>query len=328
MLKGLDNAREIFFSAIRVENSSQGLKNGQIVRAKILNLQGNGSTRIFFNGNIFEGTIAGSVKEGDMLNMRVLITEGKIFLVPDDGKGVQRLAQNDSLFTQLGLPKNELSSAILSFLMTSESRFDEKTTARLFNFLKNIKKNKKKATFAAGIIENKGLELNKELFRKVYPILFGEEFEDDNEKNLQNFLTDNNSPKKDTNDQDNEILELINHINSGKLHWLVLPFDKQINDTQAKGSVSLLLDTKLKNCRKLVMHCKLGEENWLFSLKDKQFIFMQENGETAQPFSKKEQRAMEELFTFCLQENGLDDISVKYDSIFGEDAPTSVNISV
>ncbi len=345
MLKSLNNTKEIFFSAIRVENDFQGLKNGQTVRAKILNLQENGSARIFFNGKSLEGTIAGSVKEGELLNMRVLITEGKIFLVPEDGAGLQKLSQNDNLFAQLGLPKNELSSAILSFLMTSESRFDAKTTTRLFNFLKNIKKNKRKAGFAAGILNNKGLDLTKELFRKLYPLIFGEEFgeefedelefkdddsrKDESDKNFQNFHLENKSPKKKAeNDSDKDILELINHINSGNLHWLVLPFDKQINDKHARGSVSLLLDTSLKNCRKLVMHCKLANENWVFSLENKQFTFMQEDGDKAKSFSKKEEQAMEELFSLCLKKNGLDDIAVRYKKSFGEDRPTAINISV
>ncbi len=323
----LNSAREIFFSAIRVENNFQGLKNGQLVTAKILNLQENGSARIFFNGKTFEGTIAGSVKEGDALNMRVLITEGKILLVPNSEGGIQKLSQNDSLFAQLGLPKNELSSAILSFLMTSETRIDVKTSTRLFEFLKNIKKNKKKAVFLAGLLQNKGLKLDEELFKKVYPLVYGEEFGEEQEDNLSHNFANPDKEQKN-NSEDEEILNLINHIANEKLHWIVLPFDKQINELTAKGSVSLLLDTKLKQLRKLVMHCKLGEESWLFSLQDKELKFMQEENETSKILSKKEEKAMEDLLQLSLQENGLSNISVKYESIFKEDRPSSIDLSV
>ncbi len=328
---------KVFFSTRRAGAGFTSLNNGDIVNAKILSLKEDGSARIFFNGNIFEGNVAGSLKEGDVLKMRVLITGDKVLLIPEPENLAQEKPFSESIFSQLGIPKNELSSAILSFLMTGNQKIEEKSIVKIFNFLKKIKKAPKKAAFAASLLENKGLDLDKELFKKVYSLIFGEEFgeefDDDlskeNSSDKESLITTDIQEDKQKNDNtensDSEILTLINHINSGYLHWLVFPFEKTINNTPAKGSVSFLFDINLKTIKYLILHCKLGEESWIFSLKDKLLTFMEENA--GKKISKKEAENLEALFSVCLKENGLDSVTAKYGNIF-EDEVNSIDIKV
>ncbi len=336
---------KVFLSTTRAGAGFKSLNNGDLVNAKILSLKENGTARIFFNGNIFEGSVSGSIKEGDALRMRVLITAEKVLLVPESENLAQEKPLGESLFSQLGIPKNELSSAILSFLMTGNQKIEEKSILKIFNFLKKIKKDPKKAVYAAGLLENKGVELDKELFKKVYSLIFGEEFGDDftdnlngnsgdeennddkkNNENYQENLSENFAKNNDPSSADDfEILAMLNHINSGYLHWIVFPFEKNINEIPAKGSVSFLVDVNLKTLNRLILHCKLRKESWIFSLKDSTLTFMQEDPD--KKITAKEAKNMEALFSACLKENSLDFIKVKYGIIF-ENEVNSIDIKV
>ena len=192
-----DGTKVFFTASRRAASGSMSLKNGDIVNAKILSLKTDGSARIFFNGNIFEGNVSGSLKEGDSLKMRVVIDSDRVLLIPEKGDDV---SSAKDIFSKLGLPQNELTSSILAFFTTIESRLDEKSINRIFNFLHKKTaakasgraplKEKEKNAFAASLIESKGIELSDELFLQIYEAIFG----GGREKN------------------DDEVLEMINHL--------------------------------------------------------------------------------------------------------------------
>ena len=117
------NKTEFFFTSIRADSAFQNLKHGDIVTAKILSLKQGGSARIFFNGANFEGKVLGNnLKEGDSVKMRVVINSDKILLVPENEN--PKIPGNETIFSKLGLPKNELTSAVLSFFISSNIRLD------------------------------------------------------------------------------------------------------------------------------------------------------------------------------------------------------------
>lgn len=294
----------VFSIQERSQSGGVNLKDGDIVSAKILSLKDGGNARIFFNGTVFDGTVSGNLKEGNILRMRVVIKSAqgggadRIFLIPEPENISEKFQPYNtfSLFSKLGLPKNELSSAILSFLTASEHRLDDDTAVRLFRFLKNTKKDVKKAAFVAGLLENKGIEPDDNVFKKVYAALFGNENRREPDKN-------GHKP-----DDDEDVLKLLNHMQSGALHWLVFPFKRNIGEKTVDGSLALLLDLQLKVGRLTVMRCKFENEEWIFILKDNRFSFECES----RAITEKEKNSLQTLFSQCLVESGLTGISVAY----------------
>lgn len=323
-----------FSSSARNEKPVINLKHGDIVSAKIVSLHSDGKARIFFNGSVFEGTVLGNLKDGTLLKMQVVIQGEKIFLVPLEEQTETGFVKQSNFFTELGLPQGELSSAILSFLMASESGLTGNSASKIFSFLRNTKNDKKKAAFSAGLLENKGIELKEEIFKKVYSALFGEDSKDFEDGNFEKKAGDEqhtvtvkaelkncSEDAKDKEDQ-NAIFELLNHKRSGSLHWLVLPFEKKLGTVQTTGTLAVLLDLNLKTCRRIAVHCNTENEKWIFILKEKHLRFKCENIS----FSEKEIKVMEELFSACFEKNGLLGITVTYGII--EDEILSVNLKV
>ncbi|AIN93845.1 hypothetical protein H0R90_01830 [Treponema putidum] len=314
-----DGTKVFFTASRRADSGSMSLKNGDIVNAKILSLKTDGAARIFFNGNIFEGNVSGSLKEGDSLKMRVIIDSDRVLLIPE--KGNETSSAKD-VFSKLGIPQNELTSSILAFFTAMESRLDQKSINRIFNFLykktgkpagKASLKEKEKNVFAASLIENKGIELSDELFSQIYAAVFG----GGREKN------------------DDEVLEMLNHLKGEGLHWIILPFDRDFDSSKASGSLALLLDISLKELKSLVLRCNFKKapseksEPWIFSLQDKEFTFMREDSE----LSQKEKTDLEKLFTSCLTEAGFFDsdtssVFVRYGEPSKSEPPLSVDLRV
>lgn len=315
-----DGTKVFFTASRRADSGSMSLKNGDIVNAKILSLKTDGAARIFFNGNIFEGNVSGSLKEGDSLKMRVIIDSDRVLLIPE--KGNETSSAKD-VFSKLGIPQNELTSSILAFFTAMESRLDQKSINRIFNFLhkktaakasgRASLKEKEKSVFAASLIESKGIELSDELFSQIYEAIFG----GGREKN------------------DDEVLEMLNHLKGEGLHWIILPFDRDFDSSKASGSLALLLDISLKELKSLVLRCNFKKapseksEPWIFSLQDKEFTFMREDSE----LSQKEKTDLEELFTSCLTETGFFDsdtssVFVRYGEPSKYEPPLSVDLRV
>lgn len=330
---------QFFFVSRRAESGFYSLKNGDIVSAKILSVKAGGFARIFFNGSIFEGRISGNLKEGDALKMRVVIEGGRVLLVPES-ENLGETRRSETVFSKLGLPKNELTSAVLSFLTSSASRLEEGHINKLLAFLKDIKKDKAKAVFAGGLLESKGIEPDEAVFNRVYALIFGDEDEAGSRQKKDKpdggafayadadraggRSAQKDSERSDSFDaEDLALFEMLNHTRSNGMHWIVIPFKKDFsvagNKTYEKtaasnlekkitGSLSLLLDLNLKTCRNIVLRCKVQNEAWLFSIKDKVCTFMQEGA----AFSEKEKAALQELLSVCLAENGAAGIGVKY----------------
>ncbi|UTC66320.1 MULTISPECIES: hypothetical protein [unclassified Treponema] len=310
-----DGTKLFFTASRRADSASMSLKNGDIVNAKILSLKTDGAARIFFNGHIFEGNVSGALKEGDSLKMRVLIEGERIFLLPEKGS---ETSSSKDIFSKLGLPQNELISNIIAFFTATETRLDEKSINRIFNFLqkkaaKSSLKEKERGAFAASLIESKGLELSDELFSQIYAAIFG--------------------GGRDKNDD--EVLEMINHLKGEGLHWIILPFEREFDSSKAAGSLALLLDIGLKELKSLVLRCNFKKESsdegesWIFSLQDKEFSFMSENAE----LSQKEKADLEKLFTSCLTETGFFDsetasVFVRYGEPSKCEPPLSVDLRV
>lgn len=310
---------------------SENLHNGDIVSAKILSLHLDGKARVFFNGTTFNGNVLGKIQEGDVLKMQVLIQDGKVFLVPVEESSASFKPMAERIFSDLGLPKNQLTSSIISFLVSSERTLDTNTIIKLFNFLKNKNADTKKAAFSAGLLDGKGVELNDEIFKKVYSSIFSEEdgsnefANDGNQKNdddqheqhieQQNlFFSDQDLQNynlekfyKNIN-ENNSIFELINHLPSKNLHWIVLPFEKQMSETKLVGSVSILLDINLKTFKQVVLYCDIESEKWTFILKDNFLTFECENSQ----FEKDKMKTLEKLLTECLNLSNLKNCVIKY----------------
>ena len=98
-----DGTKVFFTASRRAASGSMSLKNGDIVNAKILSLKTDGAARIFFNGNIFEGNVSGSLKEGDSLKMRVVIDSDRVLLIPEKGDDA---SSAKDIFSKLGLPQS------------------------------------------------------------------------------------------------------------------------------------------------------------------------------------------------------------------------------
>lgn len=277
--------------------------------------------------NIFAENVLTDLKEDTLLKMPI-VTQGEKILAPIKEQTETGYIKQSNFFTELELPQGELSSAILSFLMTSERGLTGNSAEKIFSFLRNTKNDKKKAVFSAGLLENKGIELKEDVFKKVYSALFSEDYEDGNfekkDGSGQNIFAVKTETQNFAEDKEaqNSIFELLNHKQSGGLHWLVFPFEKDIGTVTADGVLAILLDLNLKTYRRIAVRCAAQNEKWVFMLKEKQFCFKCENIS----FSKKEIAALEELFSACLEKNGIAGITVKYGIIDDEILPVNLKV--
>ena len=128
--------------------------------------------------------------------------------------------------------------------------------------------------------------------------------------------------------EDADLFRFLNHVKTGKNHWVVFPFEKQLN-TLWRGSAAFLLDLQDAICLECCLRVRSEEqqETWTFVLKNNQCFFSYRGQEE---LSTQKQKNLATLLHDCLESAGVTSYTVHYADNNMEENHTlaSIDISV
>ncbi|MEL3899345.1 hypothetical protein [Treponema phagedenis] len=275
----------------RISFQNAILKDGETVSVRLLSPPENGKALVLIKGQQIEASVLQNLKKGDILRVTVAIKESTVFLSPQKETFTE---QTQPLFQQLGLPVTEANVALLSTLQTIQSKDMPQILSQLAARIKKLPQNQKEAAFLLGILKDRKIDLHDEVFSLILGLLTGNA--DDHSKNKAN-------------QDDSDIFKLINHKKGSHLHWIVIPFQKELAAKTWKGSLALLLNLPKNTCEELVLRAKTDTACWIFVLKGTD-CYIENAAETK--LSKTKKTAYCRLLQHELQALGLKNIRVEY----------------
>ena len=263
-------------------SSTNILKDGGFVFVRVLGQKPDGKILISFAGNVFEADskLAGSLKAGQSFKAQIRIANGSVNLVPvkAEAQAAQTVASSQNMFASmcnaLGLVPDEISMTLLQFMRENGVYF---TKADLQTLQKKAKASGNKSSKVAEImafLKAKGIEPDEEAVNKIFKLF--EDSEDIIKKKSKNII-DNHLKRADGSFLDflyadpeavlkakNGLLTMSNHIGDENSHWIILPFEKEMDGTLWNGNIRILLDKSTHSVKKLYINAKNIEKSLIF----------------------------------------------------------------
>lgn len=297
-------------------NTAAGFSENEPVTVRVLSILKNNMIRIAVKGTVLKAqtkALSQDIREGAFLLMRVHIAENTVVLIPYQKYVPQPLPHGD-VFTQLGIPQSDLTAALIAFFRQNEQPLQSRPLLKILSSIHIFAPHEKKAAFAAALLYSRGIEPSPQLIAQCLAALF----------RLPAQQAEIADEEWDTQD----LFRFLNHVKAGKNHWVVFPFEKQL-DTLWKGSAAFLLDLQDTVCRECCLRVRNEEkqESWTFTLKNNTCLFSYQ-GTAALPAQKRE--ALTALLQDCLESAGVMSYTVHYADGNIEDNHTlaSIDISV
>lgn len=261
------------------------------------------TARVSINGHLFTARIPAGLQQGDALPMRIRSIGKTIILVPETQSTPK---PNLSLFTRLGLPQNPVTETLVSLFQTMEVKIDPAQVIRLSNLAEQFSPEEKTAAFMAGIIEEKGIPADEQRITS-----------------LLDALHSNPNPQESTEhtDDDNDILQFLNHRKTAQGHWIIVPFKKKLNTTLWKGFAAFLLDLSKTSLHHCTVRARSTQAAWIFSVQQHQCHFEKTTGS----ISPSDQNRLTQLLNKQFEELNLT-IRAKYG--LQEFSPPAVGIDI
>ena len=243
--------------------------------------------------------------------MRIHIAGNTVVLTPYQ-KHVPQTPHND-VFTQLGIPQSDLAAVLIAFFRQNEQPLQSRPLLKILSSLSTFTPHEKQAAFAAALLYSRGIEPTEQLITQCLAALFGLPAKQEK------------TPVEEEDTQD--LFRFLNHVKISKNHWVVFPFEKQLN-TLWKGSAAFLLDLQDTVCRECCVRVRseAKQESWMFTLKDSVCLFSYQ-GKTK--LSPSQQEKFTALLYDCLKSVGTTAYTVRYtDTIEQNRTLASIDISV
>lgn len=285
------------------------------VTVRVLSILKNNMVRIAVKGSVLQAqtkALSQDIREGAFLLMRVHIAENTVVLTPYQKHILLQIPHND-VFTQLGIPQSDLAAALIAFFRQNEQPLQSRPLLKILASLRAFAPYEKKAAFAAALLFSRGIEPSAQLIDQCLAALFT--------------LSDTQHKKPIGAPEDDDLFRFLNHVKTGKNHWVVFPFEKQLN-TLWKGSVAFLLDLQDTVCLECCLRVRNEEqqESWTFMLKNNQCLFSYRGQEE---LSTQKREKLTVLLHDCFESAGLVSYTVRYADNTEENASlASIDISV
>ena len=295
-------------------NTAAGFSENEPVTVRVLSILKNNMIRIAVKGAILQAqtkALSQDIREGAFLLMRVHIAGNTIVLTPYQ-KHVP-LPHSD-VFTQLGIPQSDLATALIAFFRQAEQPLQSRPLLKILSSLYTFAPHEKKAAFAAALLYSRGIEPSEQLITQCLAAMFATSGSRQHEK-AADFPNDT------------DLFQFLNHVKTARNHWVVFPFEKQL-DTLWKGSAAFLLDLQGTVCCECCLRVRSEEkqEEWIFTLKNTTCLFSYQG---AAKLSMQKQKQLTALLHECLQAAGVTTYTVCYaDNIEQNQSLTSIDISV
>ncbi|QUY18310.1 hypothetical protein GWP40_08310 [Treponema vincentii] len=297
-------------------NTAAGFSENEPVTVRVLSILKNNTIRIAVKGIVLQAqtkALSQDIREGAFLLMRVHIAENTVVLTPYPKYVPQPLPHGD-VFTQLAIPQSDLTAALIAFFRQAEQPLQSRPLLKILSSLSAFAPHEKKAAFAAALLYSRGIEPSPQLIAQCLTALFG--------------LSDKQGRTAVEEWDDQDLFRFLNHVKTGKNHWVVFPFEKQLN-TLWKGSAAFLLDLQDTVCREccLRVRSEKKQESWTFTLKDHQCLFSYRGQDE---LSLQKQEKLTALLQTCLESAGVTSYTVHYADNNREENHTlaSIDISV
>ena len=309
---------EALQTAVLVQrDKAAGFTENESVTVRVLSILKNNTIRIAVKGSVLQAqtkALSQDIREGAFLLMRVHITENTVVLIPYQ-KHIHPQSPHNDVFTQLGIPQSDLTAALIAFFRQNEQPLQSRPLLKILSSLHVFAPHEKKAAFVATLLYSRGIAPSPQLITQCLTALFG--FPAKQEK----------TAAEEWDDQD--LFRFLNHVKTGKNHWVVFPFEKQL-DTLWKGSAAFLLDLHETLCRECCVRVRSEEkkEAWTFTLKNDLCHFSYQG---TGKLSIQKQEKLIALLHDCLESAGVMSYTVHYvdnDNMEENESLASIDISV
>lgn len=284
------------------------------VTVRILSFLKNNMVRIAVKGSVLQAqtqALSQDIREGAFLLMRIHIAGNTVVLTPYQ-KHVPQTPHND-VFTQLGIPQSDLAAVLIAFFRQNEQPLQSRPLLKILSSLSTFTPHEKQAAFAAALLYSRGFEPTEQLIAQYLAAIFA--------------LSDKQQKTAVEEEDNQDLFRFLNHVKISKNHWVVFPFEKQLN-TLWKGSAAFLLDLQDTVCRECCVRVRseAKQESWMFTLKDSVCLFSYQ-GKTK--LSPSQQEKFTALLYDCLKSVGATAYTVRYtDTIEQNRTLASIDISV
>lgn len=284
------------------------------VTVRILSFLKNNMVRIAVKGSVLQAqtqALSQDIREGAFLLMRIHIAGNTVVLTPYQ-KHVPQTPHND-VFTQLGIPQSDLAAVLIAFFRQNEQPLQSRPLLKILSSLSTFTPHEKQAAFAAALLYSRGIEPTEQLITQCLAAIFA--------------LSDKQQKTAVEEEDTQDLFRFLNHVKISKNHWVVFPFEKQLN-TLWKGSAAFLLDLQDTVCRECCVRVRseAKQESWMFTLKDSVCLFSYQGKTKLSPLQQEKFTA---LLYDCLKSVGTTAYTVRYtDTIEQNRTLASIDISV
>ena len=307
---------ETFNAAVLFQgDKAAGFTENEPVTVRVLSILKNNMVRIAVKGSVLQAqtkALSQDIREGAFLLMRVHIAENTVVLIPYQKHILPQIPHND-VFTQLGIPQSDLAAVLIAFFRQNEQPLQSRPLLKILASLRAFAPYEKKAAFAAALLFSRGIEPSAQLIAQYLAAMFA--------------LPDKQQKTAVEEGDDQDLFRFLNHVKTGKNHWVVFPFEKQL-DTLWKGSAAFLLDLQDTVCLECCLRVRSEEqqESWTFMLKNNRCLFSYRGQEE---LSTQKREKLTVLLHDCFESAGVVSYTVRYADNTEENASlASIDISV
>jgi len=252
------------------QNTTSGIKEGSVVNGRVLSSNGNGSFTVSLAGQKINVSSQANLIPGQTFQAAINIHDGKVLL-----KLIQTLPESKTMqffpadldsknppqtlvnyLNGLGLPADSASMKLLQFLQDSGFKFDSSRLRKILS--KNQKAQDKTEKNQLSLLMNeKGIEGD---FQPVNAVIYNDQ-QHNRQKNEENNQphTDEEAVKdyfkqvSENCNNRNGVLTLFNSLSEGENHWIILPFEWPLQNSN--GVIRMLFNKKAKSLNRLIIDC-------------------------------------------------------------------------
>ena len=296
-------------------DKAAGFSENEPVTVRVLSILKNNTIRIAVKGTVLQAqtkALSQDIREGAFLLMRVHIAENTVVLTPYRNHIPPQTPHND-VFAQLGIPQSDLAAALIAFFRQNEQPLQSRPLLKILSSLYAFAPHEKKAAFAAALLYSRGIEPLPQLIEQCLAAMFA--------------LPGKQHENPTDSSEDADLFRFLNHVKTGNNHWVVFPFEKQLN-TLWKGSAAFLLDLQDTVCLECCLRVRSEEQQevWTFMLKNNNCLFSYRGQEE---LSTRKQEKLTALLHDCLKSAGIISYTVGYESTIEQNQSlASIDVSV
>ena len=202
---------------LRGDRAGAPFSENELVTVRILSILKNNTIRIAVKGTVLQAQIKAlsqDIREGAFLLMRAHLADHTIVLTPYQKPLFPHIPHQD-VFAQLGIPQSDLAAALIAFFRQNEQPLQSRPLLKILSSLYAFAPHEKKAAFAAALLYSRGIEPLPQLIEQCLAAMFA--------------LPGKQHENPTASSEDADLFRFLNHVKTGKNHWVVFPFEKQLN---------------------------------------------------------------------------------------------------